>query len=324
MGTVSNRKSASRTTGVRKTRVSERIAESGSPAKPNFRLILGLSAVGAVVSLLLIPILTERPGHENKLASRAGGESVVSKSPAPPAARGMASSVPAPQVPEPPQAQPQTGTRAAPEPDGPAGLDPQNLPPGVTLSDPGVDAPVPPAARPSAPESGAGLVASPLPEAPPAARPAPPRDRAPDGGAPPALPREREGTAAPSGERQEPASPPSQSAEPADLPSRSDIRSWARSEAREFVGGVDSDGMPLYRFEIWLDARPDVRSAIRSVSYEYRAPSAQPASQSSAEAGDGFRVRFGAASCAEKATITVVMKDGRERSADVDGCRILN
>jgi hypothetical protein len=97
-----------------------------------------------------------------------------------------------------------------------------------------------------------------------------------------------------------------------------------RSQAREFVGGVDSEGMPLYRFELWLEAPEAARAQIRSVSYKYPAPSAEPSEQSSGEAQSGFRVRFAAASCARRATVTVVMRDGSEQTADFDGCKVLN
>ncbi len=142
----------------------------------------------------------------------------------------------------------------------------------------------------------------------------------------PALPWQQEVTVA---AKPDDARPARQPAAPLDrvrasLPSRSELRSWVKSNAREFVGGVDADGMPLYRFDLWLEAPEDLRSQVRAVSYAYRAPSAQPPEQSSSDAKNGFRVKFGAASCAEKATVTLTLKDGRERSVTVDGCRILN
>lgn len=111
---------------------------------------------------------------------------------------------------------------------------------------------------------------------------------------------------------------------PESLPTSSQVRDWIRSQAREFVGGVDSEGMPLYRFELWLEAPEAARERIRSVSYEYPAPSADPPEQSSGEAQSGFRVRFAAAACAEQATVRLVMDDGREQTVDFDGCRALN
>lgn len=110
----------------------------------------------------------------------------------------------------------------------------------------------------------------------------------------------------------------------APLPGPSEVRDWVRSTALEFVGGVDSEGMPLYRFELWLDAPEAARGRIRSVSYEYPAPSAEPREQSSDDAQSGFRVRFAAATCAEEATLTLVMDDGREQTVDFNGCRVLN
>lgn len=329
MGTVSNRKSASRASGVRKTRVADGKTESKSRIKPNFRLILGWSAVGAVVSLFIIPILTERPERGQKLAARSGGESVVEKSGTPRATRGLAPSMPSRTQSQPPP------VAAAPD------LTSDTLPPGVTLSGPGFDLPgmrapaEAPPGQPFFPEalSLPGELSSPSREqaAPPplpARTPdsAAPRQQQPETGNAPraALPWQSGTPGRESGGQDLANLPPRTQTGPSELPGRSDIRGWARSTAREFVGGVDADGMPLYRFDVWLDAPDNMRSQIRSVSYEYRAPSAQPPSQSSSEAGSGFRVKFGAASCAEKAMITVIMNDGQQRSVDVDGCGILN
>lgn len=323
MGTVSNRKSASRTRGVRKTRVADATTETSvtRPGGPNYRLILGLSAVGAVVSLFLIPLLTERPGGERQLATRDGGESVIEKTPVPRAPS------PEPQL---PPASPDVAPAPAESP-GLTGFDQSGLPPGVTLSGPGFDVPAMPVPSQSPAEQSpfpqgieaqdvASAPSPPLPDRTPEVPSAPPPE--PQQAAPDALPWQSDDAGA--RRNQEMASLPPQDSGPVDLPGRSEIRGWARSAAREFVGGVDADGMPLYRFDVWLDAPAGVRSQIRSVSYEYRAPSAQPPTQSSTASGDGFRVKFGAAACAEKATITLVMRDGQQRSVDVDGCKILN
>ncbi|MGD9866897.1 MAG: hypothetical protein AB7U38_02740 [Hyphomicrobiales bacterium] len=111
---------------------------------------------------------------------------------------------------------------------------------------------------------------------------------------------------------------------PAQLPSQSDVEGWIRSQAREFVGGVDADGLPLYRFDVWLDVPTNVGARIRTVNYEYIAPSAQPPAQVGNDKGTGFRVKFAGAACAEKLIVTVVMDDGRERKVEVDGCAVLN
>lgn len=108
------------------------------------------------------------------------------------------------------------------------------------------------------------------------------------------------------------------------LPSESDIRSWVRAEAEEAVGGVDEQGMPLYRFNVWLDAPDETRQKIASVAYNFDAPSAKPREQSSTEKQGGFRVKFGGASCARTVLVTVTLDDGRSQMADVDGCAILN
>lgn len=108
------------------------------------------------------------------------------------------------------------------------------------------------------------------------------------------------------------------------LPSKSEIRDWVKSQAWEFLGGVDAQGNILYRFEVWLEAPADVLGAIKQVSYDYDAPSATPDSRDSNISDGGFRVRFGSLACAQKLTVEVTMADGRSRRAVVDGCRALN
>lgn len=337
MGTVSDREAASRATDVRKTRIADARmnTRATSPMRPNYRLIVWLSALGAVISVFLILVLTERPERVRKASPRPGGESVVAKS-APqsvpqPAAR---ESTPLPPAQSKPPQQAEVPQRA-PEPallfGAGQGHRADALGPGLALPETGFSLPAMPAPQAEAPsEPAAAEAAGPQEQELAASAPMPPLpDRVPDAtttGQPEpqaALPWQSGGSAAQDESREFASLPPAGSAR-VDLPARSEIRAWARSEAREFVGGVDADGMPLYRFEVWLDAPDDVREQIRSVSYEYRAPSAQPPMQSSSDTGSGFRVRFGAAACAEKAKITVVMRDGQERSADVDGCRILN
>lgn len=108
------------------------------------------------------------------------------------------------------------------------------------------------------------------------------------------------------------------------MPSKSDIRDWLRSQAWEFLGGVDAQGNILYRFEVWLEAPPESLSAIKSVSYEYDAPSATPKTRDSDEVKSGFRARFGSLACSKEVTVTVTMTDGRTLEAVADGCRALN
>ncbi len=110
----------------------------------------------------------------------------------------------------------------------------------------------------------------------------------------------------------------------ADLPSRSDIDGWVKSQAWEFLGGVDAQGNILYRFEVWLEAPQNTLKGIKSVSYDYDAPSATPKSRETSRADGGFRVRFGSLACSKEITITLKMTDGRSQRTKVDGCRVLN
>lgn len=110
----------------------------------------------------------------------------------------------------------------------------------------------------------------------------------------------------------------------ADTPSRSDIQDWLRSQAWEFLGGVDAQGNILYRFEVWLDAPRNVLDGIKSVSYVYDAPSATPAQRDSDNSKNGFRARFGSLSCSKSVTVVVTMADGSRQQAVADGCRALN
>lgn len=109
-----------------------------------------------------------------------------------------------------------------------------------------------------------------------------------------------------------------------ELPSKSTLRGWVKSQAWEFLGGVDAQGNILYRFEVWLEAPAGMLGAIKQVSYDYDAPSATPESRNSRSSDGGFRVRFGSLSCAKKLTVEVTMTDGSRRQAVVDGCKALN
>lgn len=122
--------------------------------------------------------------------------------------------------------------------------------------------------------------------------------------------------------------PPKEAAKPAalpsDLPSASELEGWVKSAAQEFVGGVDSQGNILYRFDVWLDAPADKKERIASVDYMYDAPSATPAAQASSDRASGFRVKFGGLTCAQQVSMTVTFNNGDKREARVNGCQILD
>ncbi len=108
------------------------------------------------------------------------------------------------------------------------------------------------------------------------------------------------------------------------LPAPEIIEGWIRLQAREFVGGVDAEGIPLYRFDIWLEMPDDIKTQAKSVAYVFDAPSAQPPEQSSENPKNGFRVKFGAAACAKSVVLTVTFADDQSRKVTVDGCEIVN
>ncbi|MCG8560086.1 MAG: hypothetical protein MI824_09815 [Hyphomicrobiales bacterium] len=107
------------------------------------------------------------------------------------------------------------------------------------------------------------------------------------------------------------------------LPPQAALKRWLRSQAQEFVGGVDSDGNILYRFDIRLEVPDDLRPKVVEVAYDYGAPSARPRSQASKTAQDGFLVKFGAQSCAGVLKVTVTFEDGRTQEVEADGCSLL-
>lgn len=125
---------------------------------------------------------------------------------------------------------------------------------------------------------------------------------------------------------EKPVEPPKPEAiEPVDtMPKPDTIKGWIRAQAREFVGGVDAEGLPLYRFDIWLDMPDDVRERAISVAYVFDAPSAQPPEQTSKDAKSGFRVKFGGAACAKTIAVTVTFADEQTRKVIVDGCEVMN
>lgn len=305
---MSNRKAESRKSSTRKVRV----ADGASPrksARPDFRLVAGAAFFGAIASLLLLLFMLEGP--ETARQDQDGGITVMEKTSVARSEPDISAIKPAPiavQQPNPANAeQPMLQPVREPDTVSPAMVDAMTQP----------DVPLPSQRKPVG-EQKADPSAAPVPL--PQPQPKPRRATAP------ALPWQQETKLAGNSSAARLASLPPVEAGGvrASLPSRSELKSWVKSNAREFVGGVDADGMPLYRFDLWLEAPEDMRSQVRTVSYAYLAPSAQPAEQSSSDAKNGFRVKFGAASCAEKATVTLLLVDGRERNVTVDGCRILN
>lgn len=108
------------------------------------------------------------------------------------------------------------------------------------------------------------------------------------------------------------------------LPDRASVRSWVRGSVEEAVGGVDAEGLPLYRFTVWLDAPAETRARVQSVSYRFPAPGAKPPSAVSLDKSTGFKVKFGGASCSGKINVTIAFEGGAERRLQVDGCDILS
>jgi hypothetical protein len=108
------------------------------------------------------------------------------------------------------------------------------------------------------------------------------------------------------------------------LPTASELEGWVKSQAREFVGGVDEAGNILYRFDVWLEPPAAQKQRMVAVDYAFDAPSAQPANQASKNRETGFRVKFGGLSCARSVAVTVTFDNGEQRAAEVDGCRILD
>ena len=108
------------------------------------------------------------------------------------------------------------------------------------------------------------------------------------------------------------------------LPTATELKGWVKSQAREFVGGVDEAGNILYRFDVWLDAPADEKHRIVAVDYAFDAPSAKPETQASKDRDSGFRVKFGGLSCARAVALTVTFDNGEKREIEVDGCRILD
>ena len=107
-------------------------------------------------------------------------------------------------------------------------------------------------------------------------------------------------------------------------PSPREMAGWIRSEAREFVGGMDEAGNMLYRFDVWLEIPAETKPRIAAVEYAFDAPSAKPPKRSSKDGKTGYRVSFGGLTCATAIAVTVTFDDGNAASAKVDGCEVLN
>lgn len=310
---MSNRKAESLKARARRARAAAVGQRQRHPWRPNFRVLTFAVLSGLVLAPVLTVLMSERPSPPELEPS--GGLLTVAKSPQRP-------------TPEPQAAKPEPATDIAPHVQAFPPQQPVATIQTVSITDmlrevqPSANGE--PAADPD-PSLYTASIADPLPTPPlPDRAPASPAVAEPTASPPAKLPwqpdaRQDAGTRSVASLPQ-----PAEAGETVALPSRSDLRGWVRSSAREFVGGVDADGMPLYRFDLWLEAPDRVRGGIQAVTYEYRAPSAKPSRQDSSEAGTGFRVKFGAAACAETATVTLVMKDGRERRVNVDGCKILN
>lgn len=295
--------------------------------RPNYSLVAKVAALGVMVSVFVTLLFLDGPEPRLQAANAPSAaapadntETVVARRQPPQAQPPSQPAVqpPAPQE-QPPASAEQLQTPAVPVPTLPP------LPEGesIAISIPSSPSPVPVQQAPAPSAPAAPVRQAPAPQ-PPAA-PAQPAERTISSSTDP-LPWQTDADRPSGTANTRVASIPPQPA-PAgrvDLPSGSDIGGWIRSAAREFVGGVDADGLPLYRFDLWLDMPDAVRAQVRSVAYEYLAPGAQPPTQSSSDAKNKFRVKFGAAACAEKAKVTLTMADGQQRQVTVDGCRILN
>ena len=245
---MSNRKAESRKSSTRKVKAADG-ARPRKSARPNFRLVAGAALFGAIASILLLLFMLEGP--ETAIRDQDGGITVVAKTPV------------ADVRSEPEISARKPAPAAVPQPDA-AKAEQPILPPPVPA--------LPETSLPSQPEPveeqavvrSAAPVPLPQPQPQPESQPA----------SVPALPWQQETKPARNSGTVRSASLPRPETGRirASLPSRSELKSWIRSNAREFVGGVDADGMPLYRFDLWLDAPEAMRAQVRTVSYAYLAP----------------------------------------------------
>jgi hypothetical protein len=128
------------------------------------------------------------------------------------------------------------------------------------------------------------------------------------------------GTPPPTGENSAPVetrpSPPSFGP----LPSERNVAGWVKAKASEIKG--EDRARPLFHFEFWLEAPPEVTRSLASVSYDFDTPAVMPQSLLSGEAKTGFRASSGGLTCADKVTVTLRYKDGRSQQVEVDGCAL--
>jgi hypothetical protein len=110
---------------------------------------------------------------------------------------------------------------------------------------------------------------------------------------------------------------------PANLTAPSDYKSWIKARAEEFSGGVDMAGMPLYKFNLWLNAPTENAEKVVQVAYRFTAPSATHRALMSQDRASEFSVTFGASSCPKSVDVQLTFVDGRTERHQVDGCAIL-
>lgn len=106
-------------------------------------------------------------------------------------------------------------------------------------------------------------------------------------------------------------------------PSDIGFKDMVKARAEEFSGGVDAAGMPLYKFNLWLNAPTDRAASVAKVAYRFEAQSATHTVLASTDRTQEFRVEFGAASCPKKVDVELTFTDGRTEAHQVDGCAIL-
>jgi hypothetical protein len=104
------------------------------------------------------------------------------------------------------------------------------------------------------------------------------------------------------------------------LPSERNVAGWVKAKATEIKG--EDRFRPLFHFEFWLEAPPEVARSLASVSYDFNTPAVMPQSLLSGEAKTGFRASAGGLTCADKITVTLRYKDGRSQQVEVDGCAL--
>jgi hypothetical protein len=104
------------------------------------------------------------------------------------------------------------------------------------------------------------------------------------------------------------------------LPSERNVAGWVKAKATEIKG--EDQFRPLFHFEFWLEAPPEVARSLASVSYDFNTPAVMPQSLLSGEAKTGFRASAGGLTCADKVRVTLRYKDGRSQQVEVDGCAL--